>query len=171
MEVKSSGYRLFRVAVIARVGIFSAIGILLGYLSLTLAPIIGNQVALDLSHLGTMASAIFVGPFAGFITGGIVGIPPSLRFGNPLIAVGKLITGFCVALVFRYVKSPFLAVVLGYIPESLITYLTLGVFGIPYSLPLPVIYTILGKAWIEIGVIGVVMEILWRTGLRRYASR
>ncbi len=63
----------------------------------------------------------------------------------------------------RWLKIPFLAVIIGYIPESLFTYLTLSVWGIPYPLPWPVVSVILVKAWIEIGIIAAVVELPWRS--------
>jgi uncharacterized membrane protein len=161
-KVSFSDAPLISVGTIARVGIFSALGVILGYISL-FVPILGQQVKLDFSHLGTMFAAVFLGPFAGAITGGIVGIPPSLQFGNYLIAPIKLLTGLIVGLVIKKVKIPSLAIVMGFIPESLLTYLTLGVWGIPYQLPLPVVYTILVKGACEIAIIAAFVEILYRS--------
>lgn len=165
MEEKKESFPqepLISVSTIARVGIFSALGIVLGYISL-FVPILGQQVKLDFSHLGTMLSAVFLGPFAGAITGGIVGIPPSLQFGNYLIPPIKLLTGLLVGFIMSKIKIPSLAIVIGFIPESLLTYLTLGVWGVPYSLPLPVVYTILIKGALEIGIFAVFLEILYRS--------
>jgi len=156
-----------RAGLIARVGILAAIGVVLGYVSLQI-PLFGSQVALDFSHLATMVAAVFLGPFAGGATGLIIGIPPSIRFGNFLIFPLKAVTGFLVAWLMRWLKIPFLAVIIGYIPESLLTYLTLSVWGIPYPLPWPVVSVILVKAWIEIGIIAVVVELLWRSPLKKY---
>lgn len=67
MEEKKESFPqapLISASTIARVGIFSALGIVLGYISL-FVPILGQQVKLDFSHLGTMLSAVFLGPFAG----------------------------------------------------------------------------------------------------------
>jgi len=161
-KARPSGAPLVSVGTIARVGIFSALGVLLGYLSL-LVPILGQQVKLDFSHLGTMFSAVFLGPFAGAITGGIVGIPPSVQFGNPLIAPIKLLTGLIVGFLFRAIRLPSLAIILGYIPESLLTYLTLGPWGVPYALPSAVLYTIILKGWCEIVVMAIFVEFLWRS--------
>jgi hypothetical protein len=156
-----------RTGLIARVGILAAIGVVLGYVSLQI-PLFGSQVALDFSHLATMMAAVFLGPFAGGATGLIIGIPPSIRFGNFLIFPLKAVTGIFVGWLMRWLKIPFLAIIIGYIPESLLTYLTLSVWGIPYPLPWPVVSAILVKAWIEIGIIAVVVELLWRSPLRKY---
>lgn len=151
---------------ISRVGILSAIGIILGYLTLSI-PILGQQVKLDFSHLGTIVAAIFLGPLAGLVTGLIVGIPPSIVLGNPLIAPIKALTGLIIGWLFPRIRSPFFTVILGYIPESLLTYLTLGVLGIPYLLPAPILYTILLKAWGEMVFLAILAELLWRSSLFR----
>ena len=85
-----------RTGLIARVGILAAVGVVLGYVSLQI-PLFGSQVALDFSHLATMIAAVFLGPFAGGATGLIIGIPPSIRFGNFLIFPLKAVTGILVA--------------------------------------------------------------------------
>ena len=64
---------------------------------------------------------------------------------------------------------PGIAVFGGYLPEAFLTYLTLAVLKIPYGLPLPVVYTILVKAFAEIIILAVLMEILMRNkGLKQF---
>jgi len=50
-----------------------------------------------------------------------------------------------------------------------LTYLTLAVLKIPYGLPLPVVYTILMKAFAEIIILGILMELLMRNkGVKQF---
>jgi len=64
---------------------------------------------------------------------------------------------------------PGVAVFVGYLPEAFLTYLTLAVLKIPYGLPLPVIYTILLKAFAEFIILAILMEIIMRNkGIKHF---
>ncbi|MEM3609120.1 MAG: hypothetical protein QXV87_02080, partial [Candidatus Bathyarchaeia archaeon] len=40
-----------------------------------------TQIALDLSHIGTLIAAVYGGPLTGFVAGLLVGIGPGIYFG------------------------------------------------------------------------------------------
>jgi uncharacterized membrane protein len=144
---------------IAYTGIFAAVGIIFGTILLIPTPV--PNVYLDLSHIGTVLSAILLGPVFGGITGFIVGIWPGITFGNYLVPPFKALTGIFIAILSKKTR-PGLAVFVGYLPEAFFTYLTLAILKIPYGLPLPVVYTILMKAFAEIIILGILMEIIMR---------
>ncbi len=170
--VKMTSRNLSRYAVLS--GMFGALGNALAILSME----VGNlhpQIALDLSHIGTVAAAFTMGPWWGGLTGALVSLVPFVRFSlmgfipipvGLLIFPGKAMTGIFVGLIGRKLR-PLLAVPLGYIPESAFTYLVL-VLTAKYVLPPEqavylsrgVILGILGKAWVEILVMAVIAEII-----------
>jgi uncharacterized membrane protein YqaE (UPF0057 family) len=99
-----------------------------------------TQIALDLSHIGTLIAAVYGGPWMGFLTGLIVGIGPGLNFGYfggslGLLGViglpmGKALTGLTVGHIARFLKvgntkhsawKILLTTLMGYIPECIFT--------------------------------------------------
>jgi thiamine transporter ThiT len=99
-----------------------------------------TQIALDLSHVGTLIAAIFGGPWIGLATGLLVGIGPGLYFGYiggslgllGLIGlpVGKALTGLTVGYmgrIFKVGESKYSSwkivplTLLGYVPEAIFT--------------------------------------------------
>ena len=111
---------------------------------------------------------MLLGPVFGGITGFIVGIWPGITFGNFFVPPFKALTGILVAILSKKTR-PGVAVFVGYLPEAFLTYLTLAVLKIPYGLPLPVIYTILLKAFAEFIILAILMEIIMRNnGIKRF---
>lgn len=109
-----------------------------------------------------------MGPVFGGITGFIVGIWPGITFGNFFVPPFKALTGIFVAILSKKTR-PGIAVFAGYLPEAFLTYLTLAVLKVPYGLPSPVVYTILAKAFAEIIVLAVLMEIIMTNkGLKQF---
>lgn len=99
-----------------------------------------TQIALDLSHMGTLIAAFYGGPIMGFLTGFIVGIGPGLYFGyiggslGLLGAIGLPIGKALMGLTAGYLAKLFnigntkysswkavLATLLGYLPECVFT--------------------------------------------------
>ncbi|MGQ9530993.1 MAG: hypothetical protein ACUVQX_06200 [Candidatus Bathycorpusculaceae bacterium] len=99
-----------------------------------------TQIALDLSHIGTLIAAVYGGPLTGLLTGFIVGIGPGLYFGyfgGSLgllsvigLPVGKALTGLAVGYLAKFFKTTSakysswgvtLATLIGYIPECIFT--------------------------------------------------
>ena len=158
---------------ISFVAIMSALGTLLAILSVYLLPIVGTQVAFDLSHIGTYIVALAGGPILGAITGSIVGFLPSYRFANPAIMPGKLMTGFFIGLFYglfqkidKIKNSKILLTVclvvsglLGYIPEFIFTWWDmLYIVGLPFE---AVVLPTLIKALVEIVLITALMAVIF----------
>lgn len=99
-----------------------------------------SQIALDLSHIGTLIAAVYGGPWIGLLTGFMVGIGPGLHFGyfgGSLgllgvigLPIGKALTGFTVGYLARALKMKdtkhsswkiVVTTLAGYLPESIFT--------------------------------------------------
>lgn len=159
-----------------------ALGNVLGFSSLELLTLIHPQIALDLSHIGTFLSAGMLGPIYGGLTGIIVSVSPYIRFGlqgayGPLFGLlifpGKALTGIFSSILMRKIR-PFTAIVIGYVPESIFTYLTMAIWapvfipGISQYVTETVILMVLLKAWAEILVLAAVTEPLLRNLCKKH---
>lgn len=162
---------------IATCAIFGALGNVLALLSTQLASL-HPQMAVDLSHLGTLYVAATLGPLWGGLTGAIVSFTPFVRFSiqgyiPPLLGLTmfplKALTGVCAGFLMRKRIRPVFSVPLGYIPESFFTYAVLTV-GIRAFLSVEeaaffskaLVLSILTKAWVEILLLGFLIELLLR---------
>ena len=157
---------------IAFVGVMSALGTALVMVSS--APL-GPHINFDLSHIGTFIVAIALGPYYGMITGALIGVYPMTLFANPVVLIGKALTGLVVGLLIRRArlivgvesgeKRKVLrivpTVVVGWIPEAVLIVVTLGFVGIPYFLPMTVVEGILVKGTAEVILLGALCEILF----------
>jgi len=143
-----------------------------------------GQIALDISHIGTLIAAIYGGPLTGLIAGILVGLGPGLYFGYiggslgllGLVGLpaGKALTGIFVGLLTRWLKidkrraSSLIAipiVLIGYIPECVFTvffFQILVAIFLPFiaQFLIPLVIPILIKAWIEIGIMSFFMAAL-----------
>jgi len=133
------------------VALMAALGNVMFILSQTIFKM--NQIALDLSHIGTLIAAAYCGPWAGLVTGLLVGIGPGMFFGYfggnlgllGLIGLplGKALTGLTVGLLTRWLKigegkhsswKIVPTILVGYVPECIFTVLffkTLVVIFLP----------------------------------------
>lgn len=168
------------------VGIMSAMGTALAVVSFI--PIAPN-ISVDLSHIGTFIVAIALGPFYGMITGALIGIYPMTVFGNVLVPPGKALTGLAVGylamklnvlgnnaedsgqLKTRRIPRIVPTVLAGWIPEAVFVLITMGIVGIPYLLPMPVVEGILVKGTAEILLLGIVCEALFASKAIKYTIR
>lgn len=163
------------------VGIMSAMGTALALA--TFAPI-GPNINIDLSHISTFIVAIALGPFYGMITGALIGVYPMTVFANPLVPVGKALTGLVVGLIATKIRLvtgtderkwrlPRIVptVLVGWIPEAVFVLVTLGFLGIPYLLPMPVVEGILVKGTGEIILLGIVCEFLFASKALKHSLR
>jgi len=173
IKVRGNEYSLTKS--VALVASMAALGNVLAFISMYVGRF-HPQVALDFSNLATAIVAIYLGPAMGMITGALVGIAPYYEFGvigwlGPFLGfvgltVGKALSGLFFGLLGRRTR-PFLAVVLGFVPESIYIYI---LFKFLTRLLLPaqiasgftdaLILAVQTKAWFEIAIIGVLMEIV-----------
>lgn len=168
--------KTFTTKKIAFVAIMGALGNILALLSTYLGNI-HPQVALDFSHIATFIVALNMDPLQGFVTGCLVSIVPFYRFGlagwlGPIIGFTiiplKGLSGLFGGVVSKRFR-PFIAVTLGYLPESISTYIVLRYLTalflpaeIAGFLTDPLVLGILFKAWIEIVIIAFLMELINR---------
>jgi LytS/YehU family sensor histidine kinase len=182
----------------AFVATMSAMGIALSLFSLNVGLIsvaVPGQgaAALDLSHLATFVAAVFAGPYIGATVGFLSGIYAGYYFGYvagglgllSLIGVpfGKALTGLLAGFLYEKLKigsSPrrsILAIpitLFSYVPESIYTVIyflyivtLVGTPAMSFMLPL-----VIPKAWLEIGVMSVIMAALaGNTGFRQFMTR
>ena len=159
---------------VATASLLGALGNILAILSMML----GNlhpQVAVDLSHMATVLAAYMLGPLWASLVGALISIVPFIRFGlmgglgpiaGSLIFPGKALTGLFTGLLAKRTGHPAVSLTLGYIPESVFTWLSFKVW-IPILAPQAagwitdaIIYGIMVKAWVEILFIGVASEVI-----------
>jgi len=161
-----------QVAFVASMG---ALGNVLALLTVSIPTPI-SQVAPDLSHVATLIVALYCGPVLGGITGAMVSIVPFYRFGvtgwfGPLVGFLiiplKSLTGITGGLLGKGLR-PAYATLLAYVPEFLSTYLYFMLI-VPFFLPDVAPYItqgfvalVLAKAWLELGIIAVIMEAIKR---------
>lgn len=164
-----------KVAFVASMG---ALGNVLALLTVSIPTPI-SQVAPDLSHVATMIVALYSGPLLGGITGAMVSIVPFYRFGitgwfGPLVGFLiiplKSLTGVTAGFLGKRLR-PSYATLLGYVPESILTYFYF-VLIVPFFLPNVAPYItqgfvalVLTKAWLELGIIAVLMEAVKRRNI------
>jgi len=161
-----------QVAFVASMG---ALGNVLALVTLSIPTPVG-QIAFDFSHIGTLVVALYSGPLLGGMTGALVGIAPYYRFGvaggfGPVLGLmiipGKSLTGITAGLLTRKLR-PGLATLVGYVPEAVFTFFYFE-WVAPFFLGpkvgayiMTLIVPVLAKAWFEMIVIAVVMELIRR---------
>lgn len=171
--MQAKAYRM-NLKILTFTAMMGALGNVLFLLSQTILS--WGQIALDISHIGTLIAAVYGGPLIGLITGLLVGLGPGLYFGyvgGSLgllglvgLPVGKALTGFSIGLLTRWLKIGkgsasslmIIPIVLaGYAPECVFTVFLFQVL-VAIFLPLvaqfliPLLVPILIKAWIEMGI-------------------
>jgi LytS/YehU family sensor histidine kinase len=149
--------------------------------TITIAPTMVQQVALDFSALPVLIAGVFGGALLGGLTGIIAGVLPSIFFGfvggqlgflGFSASVGKAIHGFVVGMLTRTLKPlergktllliPI--VLLGFIPET-IWIVTVFLLFVPLFIPSQAflatyLSAILVKAWFEVCVMSFFMSAL-----------
>jgi hypothetical protein len=182
----------------AFVAMMSSMGIALSLITLNIGLIsvaVPGQgaAALDLSHIATFVAAIFAGPYIGAAVGFLSGIYAGYYFGYvagglgllSLIGVplGKALTGLLAGFLYKKLKLGSSSrrsvwaipiTLLSYVPESIYTVIyflyivtLVGTPAMSFMLPL-----VIPKAWIEIGVMSVILATLaGNTGFREFITR
>jgi hypothetical protein len=183
----------------AFVAMMSAMGIALSLISLNIGLIsvaVPGQgaAALDLSHLATFVAAVFAGPYIGAAVGFLSGTYAGYYFGYvaggglgllSLIGVpfGKALTGLLAGFLYKKLKIGSSSrrsiwaipiTLFSYVPECIYTVIyflyivtLVGTPAMSSMLPLVIL-----KAWLEIGVMSVIMAALaGNTGFREFITR
>lgn len=170
---------------ISFVALMSALGNVLSFISIQLAPLVPSiplgpvsvSLALDFSHLATFIAALLGGPIIGGLTGLVGGSVAAFEFGfskgNIITGIGlplgKALTGVAAGLVFKSLKNGRLKLValtiVSYVPEAIFTwilfvYLFPPLLGFPPALALVVATQILVKAFVEMLILGMILGYL-----------
>jgi hypothetical protein len=169
------------------IAIMAALGNVLSFVTMQLTPIVPNiplgpvtvSLALDISHLTTFIAAIYGGPIVGGLTGAVGGLVAAFEFGFSQgnivtgigLPLGKAMTGVAAGYVFKRIKevpfANFIAAVLSYIPEAILTYVLFKYLlppatGIPIGIAVAISIQIIVKALIEMIILGGLLT--WLTG-------
>jgi LytS/YehU family sensor histidine kinase len=156
------------------IAVMSALGNVLSFISLQLAPIAPNiplgpvsvSLAFDLSHLATFVAALFGGPVIGGMTGLIGGLVSSFEFGfsKGNIAFTGVVAGFIMSRIdYKPKKWMFIATtIISYLPEAVFTaFIFIVVYPALFEMPIIIVNAItvqiLVKAFIEMAVMGVIL--------------
>lgn len=178
------------------VTMMAALGNVLSFISIQLAPIIPSvpigpvtlSLALDLSHLTTFIAALFGGPVIGGITGLIGGLVAAFEFGFSKgnfitgfgLPIGKALTGITAGILMarlRFDKSQIrmiFATIIAYIPEGLFTaFLFIYIFplflGLPRFVAVAITSQIIVKAFFEMILMGLIITgVIRNQGFNNY---
>ncbi len=147
--------------------IMGALGNVLGMLSISIPAPPPLRLELHFSQLTPLLVGISIGPIDGAITGALSLIVATLKIKNPLIPLGNAILAGIAGLASRKFR-PVLAAIVGEIAEtpfiwfSMILWVYL-VCGVPLEVLIPIIIVVNIKAFIEVLISSIVIEILLRS--------
>jgi hypothetical protein len=158
----------FQAKLVALIAIMSALGNVLGLLSIRLPSAPGTTVAFHLSALPALLLAVSISPLSGAITGFLSLIMATIQIGNPFIPFGNaLLAGIAGVLADKFKFPPPVCAVIGELVEAPYTWFACSV----YNVPQPIIGFIIVKAFIECLIAGVIIEIiLLRPEVRNFLS-
>jgi hypothetical protein len=187
--------QIFKSKALVFAAIMAALGNVLSFLSIQLAPILPNislgpvsvSLALDLSHLSTFIAALFGGSVIGSVTGLVGGLVAAFEFGFSKgnlvtgfgLPLGKALTGLTAGYIFKvlYFDSNIRMIastMTAYIPEGVLTvilfrYLLPWYISMPRGIATAISLQIVAKAFIEMIILGVIMVSLTSNlGFRSY---
>jgi len=150
---------------IALMAVMSALGNVLGLLSIRLPSAPGTTVEFHLSVLPSLLLAISIGPVSGAITGALSLIVATMKIGNIFIPFGNaLLAGIAGFLANRFKFPSGASGAAAMIPYSPYIWLACLI----YNVPQPIIAFIVVKAFIEVLISCTLIEfILFRPGVKR----
>ena len=180
------------------VAMMAALGNVLSFLSMQLAPIAPNiplgpvsvSLALDLSHLATFIASLFGGPLVGGLTGLVGGLVAAFEFGFSKgnlvtgfgLPLGKAMTGVAAGYVFSWLYGEggparlVASTVVSYVPEALLTlvlfvYVLPPVTGLPVTMWTVIAIQIVVKAFVEMVILGLILAgLVSNLAFRTYAK-
>ncbi len=152
--------------VVALIATMSALGNALGLLGIRLPSAPGATVEFHLSALPALLLAVAVGPVPGAVTGALSTIVATAKIGNVLIPPGNFILAGLTGFFANKLKlQPALSGALAMIPYSPWVWMATWIYGVPP----PIRAFIIVKAFIEVLICGVLIElILSRPEVRDY---
>lgn len=156
------------VKMVASIALMSALGNVLGLLSIKLPSAPGTTVAFHLSVLPSLLLAASVGPLSGAITGFLSLITATAQIGNVFIPFGNaLLAGIAGLLANRFRFPPPVSGAIAMIPYAPYIWFASSV----YNVPQPIIAFIIVKAFIEVLISSTIIElILLRSEVKEFLS-
>ncbi|MBS7611256.1 ECF transporter S component [Candidatus Bathyarchaeota archaeon] len=132
---------------IAIISIMSALGNVLGFLSIRLPSAPGTVVEFHLSALPALLLAVTVGPLTGAVTGALSLIIATMKIGNIFIPFGNALLAYIAGLFSKKFKlSPPASGAAAVVPYTPYMWFACSIYGVPE----PIIAFIVVKAFIEI---------------------
>lgn len=146
------------VRLIALVAVMSALGNVLGLLSIRLPSAPGTTVEFHLSVLPALLLAVSIGPVSGAVTGAFSLVMATMKVGNPLIPFGNALLAFIAGLLANKLKFP--PPVSGAV--AMVPYAPYIWFAcLIYNVPEPIIAFIIVKAFIEVLISTTLIEFIF----------
>jgi len=142
----------------------SAIGNILGFISIRLPLAPGTNVEFHLSALPSLLVAVSIGPLWGAVTGALSLIMATMKIGNLFIPFGNaLLAGLAGFFSKRFRFPPPVCGALAMIPYSPYIWISCMIYAVPQF----IIAFIIVKAFIEVLISSTIIEfILLRTEIR-----
>jgi hypothetical protein len=145
------------VRLIALVAIMSALGNVLGLLSIRLPSAPGTTVEFHLSVLPALLLAVSIGPISGAVTGALSVVMATMKIGNIFIPFGNaLFAGIAGFLASKLRFPPPVSGVMAMIPYAPYIWFASAIYGVPQ----PIIAFIIVKAFIEVLISGTIIEFI-----------
>lgn len=146
------------VRLIALVAIMSALGNVLGLLSIRLPSAPGTTVEFHLSVLPALLLAVSIGPMSGAVTGALSVVMATMKIGNVFIPFGNaLLAGIAGLLANKLKFTPSVSGATAMIPYGPYMWFACLI----YSVPEPIIAFIIVKAFIEVLISTTLIEFIF----------
>jgi hypothetical protein len=146
------------VRLIALIAVMSALGNVLGLLSIRLPAAPGTTVEFHLSVLPALLLALSIGPIPGAITGALSLVMATMEIGNIFIPFGNaLLAGIAGLLANKLKFSPPVSGATAMVPYAPYMWFACAI----YSVPQPIIAFIIVKAFIEVLISGTLIEFIF----------
>ncbi len=161
---------------IAFISLMGALGNVLALFSIPIpSPLPYPRIELCFSSFATLFVAVVIGPIAGAITGALGTILTTIRIGNPFIPIGHLILGYVTGRLARKFR-PIIACLLGEVAESpwiwfSVIFWAHIVAKVPLSILIPIIIVINIKAFIDVFISSLIVELILRGGIESLIKR
>jgi len=146
------------VRLIALVAIMSALGNVLGLLSIRLPSAPGTTVDFHLSVLPALLLAVSIGPLSGEVTGALSVVMATMNIGNLFIPFGSALLAGVTGLLANKLKfTPPVSGAIAMIPYAPYMWFACLI----YSVPEPIIAFIIVKAFIEVLISTTLIEFIF----------
>ena len=150
---------------IAFIAIMSALGNILGAIGVPIpAPVPEGRIMFHFSQLPALLVAVTVSPIAGAVTGLLSLVVATIQIGNPFVLFGNAVLAGVTGLAarrFRVFTSGMIGEIIEtpYLWFSIIFWMN-TILGVPVEALVPFIVSINIKAFIEVGISCLIIELL-----------